>query len=146
MALSSKYFGKFFTAVGNKEHDLDTDVYKLMLTTSSYTPDQDVHDYKNDVTNEVSGTGYTAGGATVGSIAMSYNAGTNVWSFDGLDVSWSSATIANARYAVLYNSSPGSDATRGLVLVIDLDANISVTAGTLTIQWNASGIGTVTVS
>jgi len=38
-----------------------------MLTTSSYSPAKDTHDFKDYVTNEVTGTGYSAGGATLGS-------------------------------------------------------------------------------
>lgn len=51
----------------NKEIDFDTDTVKAALVTSTYTPDYLAHDYFNDVTNEVSGTGYTAGGATLAS-------------------------------------------------------------------------------
>lgn len=51
----------------NNEIDWDTNTIKGMLVTSAYTPDFDAHDYKDDVTNEVSGTGYTAGGATLAS-------------------------------------------------------------------------------
>lgn len=50
--------------------DLANDTIKVMLLTSSYTPDLD-HDFVDDVSaNEVSGTGYTAGGATLASKAI----------------------------------------------------------------------------
>lgn len=113
MAITAKYFGLFFKSAFNKEIDLDTDALKVMLCTSSYTPNQDTHQYKSSVTNEVSGAGYTAGGATLSSVSVSYNAGTNVLSFTGNNVSWSGATLigANApRYAVIYDSTP--DRTR----------------------------------
>ena len=51
--------------VMNGSIDLDTDTIKVLLVTSAYTPDQDTHTKHSDVTNEVSGTGYTAGGATL---------------------------------------------------------------------------------
>ena len=41
--------------------DFDTDTFKMMLVTSSYTAAK-THMKRNAVTNEVSGTGYTAGG------------------------------------------------------------------------------------
>lgn len=50
--------------------DIDTDTIKCALTTSSYTPNLDTHDRFDDVTNEVTGTGYTAGGATLGSVTV----------------------------------------------------------------------------
>lgn len=150
MAITAKYFGKFFQSAFNKEIDLDTDALKVMLCTSSYTPNQDTHQYKSSVTNEVSGAGYTAGGATLASVAVSYNAGTNVLSFTGNNVSWSGATLigANApRYAVIYDSTPGSDATRPLIGYIDFGSDdYAPNGGTLTIQWDAAGIGAVTVA
>lgn len=42
-----------------------SDTIKAAITTSTYTPDPLTHDFFNDVTNEVVGTGYTAGGATL---------------------------------------------------------------------------------
>jgi len=72
MAVSMTLYGNFFKALFNKEVDLDSDSLKVMLCTSSYTPDKDTHDYKNDVTNEVTGTGYSAGGAAIANPAFSY--------------------------------------------------------------------------
>ena len=43
--------------------DFDTDTFKVMLVTSTYVANKDTHTKRSDVTNEVSGTGYTAGGA-----------------------------------------------------------------------------------
>lgn len=149
MAVTSKFYGLFFKSAMNKEIDLDTDVLKLMLVTSSYTPNQDTHRYKSDVTNEVSGTGYTAGGATVGSVVSSYNTTTNVWSFDGADVSWTTATLNGAnspRYGVLYDSTPSTDATRPLIGWVDFGVDTPVTSGTLSVTWDAAGIGYVTVA
>jgi hypothetical protein len=48
--------------IANGSIDLDTNTIEVMLVTSAYTPDQDAHDKRDDVTNEVSGTGYSAGG------------------------------------------------------------------------------------
>ena len=42
--------------------DTTADRFKVMLVTSSYTPDFGTHDFKSDVTNEVTGTGYSADG------------------------------------------------------------------------------------
>jgi hypothetical protein len=44
-----------------------TDTIKAMITTSTYTPDPLTHQFKSSVTNEVTGTGYTARGATLAS-------------------------------------------------------------------------------
>ena len=45
--------------------DWDTDTIKCALATSTFTPNQDTMDFFNDVTNEVSGTGYSARGGTL---------------------------------------------------------------------------------
>lgn len=50
--------------------DPDSDVLKVALVTSSYTPDLGVHDFFDDVTGEVVGTGYTAGGVTLASVTV----------------------------------------------------------------------------
>lgn len=62
----------------NKEIDYDTDAIKAMLATSSYVPNLDTHAYKSDVTNEVVGAGYTAGGATLGTKTVTVTAA-NSW-------------------------------------------------------------------
>lgn len=145
MAVSAKLYGSFLTKALNKEIDWDTDVIKVALTTSSYTPDQDAHDYFNDVTNEVTGTGYTAGGATLASKTMTPNTGTNTYAYDAADTTWTTSTIT-ARYAVLYDSTPGTAATNPLIGYVDFGENVSSTAGTFSIVWDAAGIFTLTVA
>lgn len=145
MAVTAKLYGKFFSSLANKEIDLNSDTIKVALCTASYTPDQDAHDYFNDITNEISGTGYTAGGATLGSPTFTYTAGTNVFMFDGADVLWTSSTIT-ARYAVVYDSTPGSGATNPLICYVDFGADVSSTASTFQITWDAAGIFTTTVA
>ena len=145
MAVSAKYYGKFFNSAFTKKVDLSADTIKVMLCTSSYTPDQDTHDFKDDVTNEVTGTGYSAGGATLSSPTLTYTGGTNTLAFDGGDVSWAGSTLT-ARYAVVYDSTPGTDATRPLIMYVDFGADVSTTAGTLTVTWDSAGLASVTVA
>lgn len=145
MAVTGKLYGKMFLAAFNKEIDLPDDVIKCMLTTSSYTPDQDAHDYKDDVTNEVTGTGYTAGGTTLGNRGFTYTGATNVLAFTADPAVWTAATIT-ARTAVVYDSTPGSDATRPLICYQQSDVDIVSTNGTFQVTWNASGIFTITVA
>ena len=118
--------------------DLDSDTLKVMLVTSSYTPNFGTHDFKGDVTNEVSGTNYTAGGATLGSVTLTQTGGTI--KFDAADTSWSSATITDARGAVIYDDSLTDDP---LIAYIDFGANYYSSNGTFTIAFNAGGIFTI---
>jgi hypothetical protein len=145
MAHVAKYYGKFFLSLANKEIDLDSDTLKVMLCTSAYTPDQDAHRYKSDVTNEITGTGYTAGGATLSSVQVAYTGASNLVSLDSADAQWTSATFT-ARVAVLYDATPASDSTRPLIGYILFDADIPVTNSTFTLQWDSSGIATISVS
>ncbi|MDV6274110.1 hypothetical protein R3Q06_11420 [Rhodococcus erythropolis] len=145
MAVTAKLYGLALKSAFNKEIDWDTDTIKVMLCTSAYTPDQDTHQYKSSVTNEASGTGYTAGGATLASATLAYTTGTNTLVLDAVDSAWTGSTIT-ARYAVIYNSSPGTDATRPLIAYVDFGADVSTTAGTFTITWDAAGIVTVTAA
>jgi hypothetical protein len=145
MAVTAKFYGLAFQSAFNKEIDFDSDTIKVMLCTSTYTPDQDTHRYKSSVTNEVTGTGYTAGGATLTTASLTYTAGTNVLKLDGDDTSWGASTIT-ARYAVIYDSTPATDATRPLIAYVDFGADVSSTAGIFQITWDSAGIATVTVS
>ena len=117
--------------------DLDSDTLKVMLVTSSYTPNFGTHDFKDDVSNEVSGTGYSAGGATLGSVTLTQSGGTIT--FDAADTAWSSSTIT-ARGAVIYDDTLTDDP---LIAYIDFGADYSSSNGTFTIAWNASGIFTI---
>jgi hypothetical protein len=145
MAVSAKLYGLAVKSLANKEIDWDSDTIKVMLCTSTYTPDQDTHQYKSSVTNEVTGTGYTAGGATLGSVSVSYSGASNTFTIDGADVSWPASTIT-ARYAVIYDSTPATDATRPLLGYVDFGADVSSSGGSFDIVWDSAGIFTVTAA
>ena len=144
MAVTGKLYGLLFTSLWNKEIDWDTDVIKVLLTTVTYVPAQDTEQYKSSVTNEVTGTGYTATGATLASKTVTYTAGTNVHMLDAADTQWATSTIT-ARVAVIYDSSPATDATRPLIGYQLSDADIVSSGGNFDIVWNASGIIQITV-
>jgi hypothetical protein len=143
--MPSKLYGNFLLKSLNKEVDYDTDTIKVALLTSSYTPDQDAHDYFNDVSSyEVSGTGYTAGGNTLASKTATYDSATNVIILDAADTTWASSTIT-ARYAVIYDST-GTASTSTLIGYVDFGSDQSSTNGNFTITWDATGIVRITVA
>ena len=119
--------------------NLASDTIKCMLVTSSYVPDQDAHAKRSDVTNEVSGTGYTAGGATLTSPAVSADNTDNEGVFDSDDAVWAASTIT-ARGAVIYKSRGGASSVDELIAYIDFGSNMVSTAGEFRIAWNAEGI------
>lgn len=145
MTITARLYGAVMTSAFNKEIDWGSDTPYCMLTTSAYTPDQDTHDYKNDVANEVTGTGYTAGGAAIANPTVTYTGATNKFVLDGDDVSWTTSTI-NARTAVIYDRTPATDATRPLVCYQQSDVDISSSGGTFQVTFAAAGIVEVTLA
>ena len=144
--MPSKLYGQFIQQSFNKEIDWDSDTIKVALLTNTYTPDQDGHNYFDDfVSFEVTGTGYTSGGATLANKTNTYNSATNVIVLDADDVTWASSTIT-ARYAVIYDATPATNATRPLVGYVDFGSDQSSSNGNFTITWDSTGIVRVTVA
>lgn len=140
MAVTATPYWAVVDHLAQKRIDVDTDTLKVALLGAGYAPNLDTHDYFNDVTNEVSGEGYTAGGAALASPTWTYNSVTKRWTLDAADTAWEDATIAGARYAVIYDDTPATAATKPLIALIDFGELISSTAAPFTITWSASGI------
>lgn len=120
--------------------DNSTTDIRCMLVTSAYTPDQ-AHDFKNDVTNEVVGTGYVA----LGELVITRTAvvdGANHWAkYDADDVNWPNSSLT-ARGAVLYKDT-GVASTSPLIAYIDFGVDKTSANGDFTIQWSVDGIFTL---
>lgn len=114
---------------------------KVLMVTDSEVPNFDTHDFRNDITAEVTGTGYTAGGVVITSTELTLASG--VLTYDAADPSWSSSTIANAMAAVGYFGRGGASSADELVFLSDFVTAASSSSGTFAIQWNAAGIFTV---
>lgn len=125
--------------VMNGAIDLDTDSMKIMLVTSSYTADQDAHTKRSDITNEVSGTGYSSGGSALANKTVTADNTNNRGVFDADDISWSTATIT-ARGAVIYKARGGASSADELLGYIDFGADKTSTAGTFTVTFDSAGI------
>jgi hypothetical protein len=119
---------------------LEAEDNKVGMVTDSYTPNFDTHDFRNDITNEVTGTGYSAGGIVFTSTEVTLSSGVLTW--DSADPSWPSSTIANAMGAFYYFV-VGADTTDMLICLQDFVTAASTTNGTFTIQQSASGILTL---
>ena len=111
--------------------DFDSDTFKMLLVTSSYTASKS-HAKRSDVTNEVSGTGYTAGGnACSVSVAAVDNTNNDV-EISFTVTSWTSATIT-ARAGVIYKSRGGASSADELVGYVDFGSDVSSTNGTFAV-------------
>ena len=146
MAVSAKVYSSMpLNAIKGLITDLNAagTTVKVMLTTSTYTPDQETHTSKADVTNEVTGEGYAAGGAALASKAVAE--ATRVTKFDALDTEWAASTIT-ARRAVIYDATPAADADKKLLCWVDFGEDKSSVAGSFKITWAAGGILNITVA
>lgn len=129
MAITSAICTSFKEELLGGIHDLDTDVLKIALYTSSATLGASTTAYS--ATNEVSGTGYSAGGATLAGAAIA-SSGTTAY-MDFTDVTWASSTIT-ARGALIYNSSKANRA----IAVLDFGSDRSSTSGDFTVTFPAA--------
>jgi hypothetical protein len=146
MTITARLYGPMLTALWNAEFDYDTHAINATLHTSTYTPNQDTHDYFNDATNEL-GTagGYTAGGLALASKTVTYTGGTNTHVLDAADLQWAAATLT-FRTLVLHDRNAGTDATRPLIGYQQSDTDITATGGNLDVVWNAAGIVSIVVA
>ncbi len=123
---------------GNGNIDWVNDTIKIALLTSAYTPNKDDHDDFADLTNEISGTGYTAGGETLANAAVNIDDANDRSELDADDVIWTVATFT-ARYGVIYKNT-GTPGTSTLIALIDFLTDKSPAGSDLIIFWNAEGI------
>ena len=113
--------------------------WKLMLLSSSHTPNAGTQQYVSDVVaNEVSDSGgvYTAGGVAIANKSSNYD--TNNGYLDADDVTIGPGSTLTYRYGILYKNT-GNQATSPIRAQIDFGAQ-SVVNGSTVIQWNALGI------
>ena len=123
-------FNSFLERLNAGEIDFGDDTIKVMLSTESYVPDQDTHEFRDDVTNEVAGTGYTAGGATVEPTAVRDNV-LNRLTVTLPGAAWENSTLANVRVATYYKSRGGASSADELIAANVFPGNISTAAGAL---------------
>jgi hypothetical protein len=130
--MASLIYNSFWEDLARGAIDLDTDTFKVLLTTSAYTESKDSDLKRSAVTNEVAnGNGYTTGGNSATFTVTKDTAN------DRLDVTlggttWPASTIT-ARKAVYYKSRGGASTADELVAVIDFGSDVSTTNGTLTL-------------
>lgn len=130
MAITQALCTSFKQALLDGEMDFSSDTsqtFKIALFTSSATLDATTTAYST--TNEVSGTGYTAGGNTLTISANPATSGTTAF-LDFADTTWATATIT-ARGALIYQSGGSNPA----VAVLDFGSDKTSTAGDFTIQF-----------
>jgi hypothetical protein len=117
------------------KHDFDTssDTYKLAMYTSLATLGASTENYITG--NEVSSTGYTAGGSALVNQGVKVSSSVAITDFS--DLSFTGVTLT-ARGALIYNTTTdGGTGTTDAVAVLDFGGDKTATAGTFTIQFPA---------
>ena len=132
MAITQAMCTSFKQELLEGQHDFRTSghTFNMALYTSSATLDASTTDYS--VTNEVSGTGYSAGGQALTNVNPT-TSGTTAFT-DFADETWTTASIT-ARGAIIYNTTTGGGTgTTDAVCVLDFGADKTSTAGDFTVQ------------
>lgn len=149
MAVTAHVFPQFAQALAQKQFNLQTDTLKVglsnvagpvTLATSGVQAAQTWADWKTNVAAEISGTGYTAGGATLASVTATTSG--NVLTLTCANPSWSASSFT-ANQAVFYDSTAS---TFQLLCFWDFGGAVTVTSSTFTLTVNGSGLLTVTAS
>lgn len=145
---SFTFFNSFREYALDGTIDLDTDTFKVLLTTSAQALSASGQAVLADLTGQVAnGNGYTTGGVTLASVTWNRSGGTVT--FDSADPSWTaSGGSIVARYWVLYKSGTANAIVSPLVAFGYLDAtpaDVTATDGSaLTYTVPATGWFTLT--
>jgi hypothetical protein len=153
MAVTAHVFPQFIVGLNAHNIALTGGTYKVALSnaagpvtlaTAGVSTATLFTDWTSNVAAEITGTGYTAGGAAVAS--PTFTAGgtsdsVGTWT-SGTNPNWTTATFT-ANQAVFYESSAS---TNQLICFWDFGGAISVVAGTFTLSINGSGLLTATAS
>ena len=133
--MASLIFDSYLDDVARGNIAPATDTFYAMLVTAAYTPNKGTHTKRSNVTNEVSGAGYAAGGAEVDA-TLSLDTTNHRLELTLNNVVWPNASIA-ARAAVIYKRRGGAASADELVGYVDFGADVTSTNGDFTAQFTS---------
>lgn len=137
MTMASGVFGVFLNDMGDndKAFDLTADTLKWEIVSDSYTPDFNVHDEEADITNEVTGTGYTTGGEAV--VGNTWAAASGFATLDHNDISLSNTTLSSIKGLVHFDDTLAGDP---LISALNLPSTYNTSSGTFAVTLDANGL------
>ena len=128
--------------------DWGTATWNIALFNNSATPDFTVASANTAYgvgvwsTNEVTGTGWSAGGPTLTTAAPeAEQPAAGQVRLDATDVSETGTTLSAARGCLIYMGSLATPVVDQGFVVVDFGADYSTTAGTFAVTWDANGVG-----
>jgi len=134
MAITQAMCTSFKEECLKEGHQMATDTIKIALFTSSASMGASTTAYSTS--NEISGTGYSAGGVALTSQTVSTSSTTAY--FDAADPSWTSASFT-ANGALIYNSTNSDKA----IAVLAFGGDFTVAGGTFKIIFPAAGASAI---
>lgn len=138
------WYGPGLAAALSGTVDLNSDTFKMAFTSSTHVPDKD-HDFRDDLTNEVTGTNLPAGGVAITNPTVTYNAATNTVKVDCDDITVSTVTATGIRNLHVYKSRGGAASADELIFYGTADADVSPSGGDLTVTIDSAGLSAITV-
>jgi hypothetical protein len=133
--MSSLIYDNFLDVIVKAGINFSSDTIKVALVQSGYTPNKGTHSFFSDLTNETTGTGYTAGGlATTPTATKDTTNHREDLTFS--NVTWNTATIT-ARAAVIYKST-GVAGTSPLIAYVDFGQDVSSTAAAFSVTFSSA--------
>jgi hypothetical protein len=133
--------------------DLSLATHRITLKNNTTTPNFST-DVSYNSTNEVSGTGWPAGGVLLSAAATGASSTaptltespTGTIMYDMNDVAVSSTTLTAARCAQIYADALVTPTADPLFVLINFGADFSTSNGTFGIQWAATGVFTLDIT
>ena len=140
MAQQTAIYNNFAGELLKADIDMESDTIKLALITDSYTLDEDGHTHFDDITNEVTGTGYTAGGIVISNITVTVDNTDDKAYISADNPEWDSVTFDTpARGAILYKDT-GTASTSPLIMEIAFTADQDPQDVDFVVAWDPDGI------
>jgi len=145
-------FEEFAHQIGMKLINLETDTIKVALIKIAATPTaaSATPTYADWSASEVSGSNYSAGGATIGT--NTYTEADGTAKLDGDNVTWTQhasgfavGASTGAAWGIVYSDTATSKSAIAFVELKSGSTTVGNVAGDLTISWHASGIFTLAV-
>lgn len=136
--MASANFRNIARELAKANLDFDTLTCKILLVSSVPSESNlDTWANRSDVTNEITGTGYTAGGIAQAYTLDAFDTTNNRQpiSYTSNSTAWTSATI-NAVGAIIYKNT-GTASTDTLLHFVDFNGSMSVTSGTFALNFTS---------
>lgn len=134
--MASFNFDNAARALAKADADFDTLTLKVLLVTVA--PNRATMVNRSDITNEVTGTGYTAGGISQAFTLDALDTTNHRQSITLTDITngWTTATFTGVVGAVIYKNT-GTSSTDTLISYVEFSSVTQPTAGNFSIDYTA---------